>query len=54
MKEVYYLLRKAENAKGKVIVLGWEGERNGAIWDKVVRSTESKVGWVSQGVFYVQ
>jgi hypothetical protein len=42
MKEVYYLLRKAENTGLKLIVIGWQGERKGPIWDKISRSTENK------------
>jgi hypothetical protein len=53
MKEVYYLLRKAENSKGKVIVLGWEGEKKGAIWDKVTRSTENKSGYIKDNMFCI-
>lgn len=42
MKEVYYLLRKAENTAAELIVVGWAGDRKGPIWDKISRSTENK------------
>ena len=42
MQEVYYLLRKAENLGKKGIVIGWNEEKKGAIWDKISRATENK------------
>ena len=42
MQEVYSLLRRAESSGARVIVLGWEGEKRGPIWDKISRATENK------------
>lgn len=40
MREVYFLLRKCENLDIKCIVIGWEGDQSGTIWDKIFRSTQ--------------
>ena len=42
MREVYYLLRKCENLPVEAIVIGWAGVKEGAVWDKVFRSTQGQ------------
>ena len=40
MKNLYYLLRKAENLEVKAILILWDSEKAGTIWDKVFRATQ--------------
>lgn len=37
------MLREAENLPLKTIVIGWHGEKEGTIWDKIFRATEGKI-----------
>lgn len=42
MRSLYYLLRKAENLEVKAILVGWDEEQEGTLWDKIFRSTQGK------------
>lgn len=42
MREIYFLLREAENLPLDTIVIGWNGPKEGTIWDKIFRATEGK------------
>ena len=42
MREIYYLLRRCENLPVEGILVGWFGPQEGAVWDKVFRSTQGR------------
>ena len=42
MREIYYLLRECENREVGAVVVGWSGEKEGTMWDKVMRATQGE------------
>lgn len=40
MGSLYHLLRKAENFDTKAILIGWNQEKQGTLWDKIFRATQ--------------
>ena len=39
MREIYFLLREAENLPLDIILIGWNGPKEGTMWDKILRAT---------------
>jgi uncharacterized protein involved in propanediol utilization len=42
MREIYYLLRLCENLNAEAIIVGWSGEKEGTLWDKIYRSSQGE------------
>lgn len=40
MRNLYYLLRKAENVDAQAILILWDEPHSGTIWDKIFRATQ--------------
>ena len=40
MRCLYHLLRKAENLDTELILIGWDDEKQGTLWDKIYRATQ--------------